>query len=118
MADWNRLKPLRFHQNFMILVVIGLLCVLIFTPKHAFRKNFYKKSNFQLVARVNAPSGIKIREEPNKNSNPLISVPYQTELNILEKAVRPDKINGQSGQWYKVEYNGVTGFVWNAYLDE
>ena len=57
---------------------------------------------------VNAPSGLVLRQEASKNGAPLATVPDKTELEILE----------ENGEWYKVTYNGQTGYLFGEYVNK
>ncbi len=63
-------------------------------------------------------TGRSIRDQPNKNGNLLITAPYQAKLTVLETDVEHDYINGKSGYWYKVEYQGTTGFSFGNYIEK
>ena len=57
---------------------------------------------------VNAPSGLVLREEASKSGAPLDTVPDKTELEILD----------ESGEWYKVSYNGQTGYLFGEFINK
>ncbi len=54
---------------------------------------------------VNA-SVLNMRESPDKDGNLLMKLTEGTDLEILDK----------SGDWYEVEHNGVTGYVFEKYV--
>lgn len=56
---------------------------------------------------VNAPSGLVLRSEKSKVSDPITTVPDKTEVNIIE----------ESEEWYKVEYNNQTGYLFKSFVD-
>lgn len=120
MADWNSLKPLRVHATFMTIVVLALAALLIFTPRHAFRtlSGDYSSENSQTKPFVKASSGLSIRSEPSIYGTLLTTAPYGSSLTILNENAASDIINGRSGSWYKVEYNGITGFAWGNYIEK
>lgn len=57
---------------------------------------------------VTADGGLNMREKPDKNAKVLILIPTGTKLTVLEE---------QNG-WYKVEYNGKTGWVSKDFVSE
>lgn len=57
---------------------------------------------------VTADGGLNMRENPDKNAKVLALIPNGTKLTILE----------EQGDWYKVEYNGETGWVMKDYVSE
>jgi len=56
---------------------------------------------------VNAPSGLVLREEASKTSNPIVEVPDKTEVNIIEK----------NEEWYKVTYSNHEGYLYAEYVN-
>ena len=55
---------------------------------------------------VNLPVGIylNVRQEPNFYSNVLGSIAPKTEVSIIE----------QNGEWFKINYNSATGYVFST----
>jgi len=51
---------------------------------------------------------LNLRAEPSASAKVLARIPYKTELSI-ETA---------TGEWSKVTYNGITGYVMNKFLSE
>ncbi|GEM_PF-2984329 len=120
MADWSSLKPLKTHSTILWLIALVLVAILIFTPRHAFRignSNSFMQTN-EGTSTVNAVNGLSIRDQPNKNGNLLITAPYQAKLSVIETDVAHDYISGKSGYWYKVEYQGTTGFAFGNYINK
>jgi uncharacterized protein YgiM (DUF1202 family) len=117
MPNWEELKALRTHRTIMTYVVIALIAFLILTPRHFLSKGITTSNDIE-KARVNAKSGLKIRETPNLTSNIITTVPYYEYLKILDKTSNPDYIDGVSGNWYKVEYQNTVGYAWSIYIDE
>lgn len=56
---------------------------------------------------VNAPSGLVLRDEPSKSGSPITTLPDDAAVEIIE----------QSGEWYKVTYNGQEGYLFAEYVD-
>lgn len=50
---------------------------------------------------------LNIRRQPNTTSEVLGQIPNGTEVTVT----------GQDGNWYVVEYNGITGYVFGQYLE-
>ena len=120
MADWSSLKPLQNHSKIMGVVAAVLIAVLIFTPRHAFTTlaSNSDTENNSAKSTVNAISGLSIRDQPSINGTLLMTAPNNSVLHIIDKNGGADKIGGKRGNWYKVEYEGVTGFAWGNYIDE
>ncbi len=120
MADWSALKPLRVHSTFMTIVVLALAAVLFLPPRHAFRTQAASNSseNNNLTSTVKAISGLTIRDQPTTNGTLLTTAPNNEILTIIDKNAAQDVIAGKSGSWYKVEYQGITGYAWGNYIDQ
>lgn len=119
MVDWDSLKSLRTHRNIMTFVVIGLLGIMIYNfVKKGSNKSRSSNQSSVVGTIVNSKSGLNIREEANKNSKTLVSVPYKESIIILDKNGSKDYINGQYGVWYKVEYQGTIGYAWSILISE
>lgn len=55
---------------------------------------------------VNAPSGLVLRGEPKKDGSIITTVADKTQVEVIE----------QSGEWYKVKYNGQEGYLFGQYV--
>jgi hypothetical protein len=119
MADWSSLQPLRVHSRFMAVVALILAGVLFFTPRHAFRAQaiFNNRESNSLTSKVKAASGLSIRDQPTVNSTILTTAPNNARLTIIDENVAQDIVGGKNGSWYKVEYQGITGYAWGNYID-
>ena len=62
---------------------------------------------FAVSGTVNAPSGLVLREEPSKTSKPITTVPDDATVEVIE----------ESGEWYKVTYNGQEGYLFAEYVE-
>ncbi|MFM9949446.1 MAG: hypothetical protein ACKV1O_16030 [Saprospiraceae bacterium] len=68
--------------------------------------------------------GFWLRKEPHENAeivqdsiyNNLILVPTGKRVTVLERGLNPENIDGQSGAWCKIEYNGHQGYCFDAWL--
>ena len=69
------------------------------------------------MAKVLAESGCSIREFPTVNSE---KIGYATQgdlLKIIEKTKVSEAIENKSGYWYKVSYEGKTGYCFGGFLE-
>ena len=62
---------------------------------------------FAVSGTVNAPSGLVLREEPSRTSEPITTVPDDATVEVIE----------ESGEWYKVTYNGQEGYLFAEYVE-
>lgn len=67
---------------------------------------------------VFSKSGLVLREQANKKSNKLATIPSGSIIKIKEKIDSNtwEVIDKLSGYWIKVEYNNIDGFVFSGYL--
>lgn len=117
MANWNSLKPLRLHRRILTIIIIGMLAFIIFIPKHILSKNS-NSLNFNNTAFVTAKSGLKIRTEPNINSEIITTAKYNEGINIIENNAKTDFVNGENGKWHKVDYKNQEGYAWSKFISE
>ena len=64
-------------------------------------------SSIAATGTVNAPSGLVLRQEASKTSNPLATVDDKAKVEVIE----------ESGEWYKVKYNSQEGYLFAEYVD-
>lgn len=62
---------------------------------------------FAKTGTVNAPSGLVLRKQASKTSDPITTVNDKAKIEILE----------ESGEWYKVKYNGNEGYLFAEYVN-
>ena len=67
----------------------------------------FTTATFAKTGTVNAPSGLVLREEKSKTSNPITTVTDNAKVEILE----------ESGEWYKVKYNSNEGYLFAEFVD-
>lgn len=65
-----------------------------------------------------AKAGLSIREQPGTNSKVLDKIPYGAKLSVLTDTAKAVAIatEGFDGWWWKVQYNGKTGYVVSSYV--
>jgi hypothetical protein len=61
-------------------------------------------------------SNLNIRDLPNKTGEVLGSIPFGTEVKVLQRSDY-DNIDGHSNYWYLIEANGIRGYAWGRYLE-
>jgi hypothetical protein len=119
MADWSSLRPLKNHSRIMTFIVIVLAGILVFTPRHIFRNQTEGIGiDNDLSPRVKATGGLSIREAPSVNGTILTTAPSHAAIIIIDENAASDNIGGKDGNWYKVEFQGVTGYAWGNYIDK
>lgn len=62
--------------------------------------------SFAATGIVDAPSGLVLRKEASKTAEPITTATDKAEVEIVE----------ESGEWYKVKYNGHEGYLFAEYV--
>lgn len=104
----------------MTFIVIVLAAILILTPGHIFKTptETTRVESIKTSSRVKAGGGLSIRSEPNVHSAVLATAPNHATLTIIDENAATDNIGGTNGNWYKVEYQGVTGYAWGNFIEK
>lgn len=69
------------------------------------------------IYQVTASPSLIIRDEPSVDGEKLGTIPNGEEIEILESTDNEDTINGRTGKWVRLEWDGVEGYAFDAYLD-
>ncbi|GHT70908.1 hypothetical protein FACS1894110_23140 [Spirochaetia bacterium] len=65
---------------------------------------------------VNSPEGLRVRAEPNINSEKIYLLNNGQEVSILDKDINNVQIDGINGSWYLIQTEEITGWVFSGYL--
>ncbi|GHV34614.1 hypothetical protein AGMMS4952_27010 [Spirochaetia bacterium] len=65
---------------------------------------------------VNSPEGLRVRAEPNIDSEKIYLLNNNQEVIILSKDINNIQIDGINGNWYLVQTDEITGWVFSGYL--
>ncbi len=57
---------------------------------------------------VDTPMGLILREDADRSSNAITTIPDKTQVDIIE----------DDGEWYKVRYNNQEGYLFAGYVEE
>lgn len=66
--------------------------------------------------RVSAPAGLILRAAPAASAAALATIPFRTELKVIETSEEKVKIEGIEAPWQKVSYEGKEGWVFSGFL--
>ncbi len=69
------------------------------------------------ICRVIAPSGIRMRAEPNLKSKMVGGVPYNETVTACAKLYAPMTYEDMEGHWRKVEFMGKIGYMFDGFLE-
>lgn len=81
--------------------------------------NKFNRPTKEKEAYVAAPSGIRLRSQPDIDSEEVAVAPYDAQLEVIENINPQEKakcIGGLIGQWIKVKYKDKEGYVVNAFV--
>jgi len=67
-------------------------------------------------AKVSAPSGLTIREQPSASSTSIAVIPDGSVIKVISKNDSSETIAGKTSSWYEVEWNGNRGWVFGGFL--
>ena len=93
------------------------LFFVIFSCKKAENQPVEEKASTPVItATVEANSGLRLRKSPDLDGEKLGLIPDKTLIQVLE--ISPDriKVGMEEGNWTKVQWNGLQGWVFGAYL--
>lgn len=103
---WNTIK--------IVLVVIVVIALMFRSSSNSTTET--NNDTSQKSAVVISTVGLNLRDEPNSNAKVISTVPYNTTVNIIDISGRSETIQRRTANWYKVDYNGTTGWLWSGYL--
>ena len=95
--DQGKYKGEEASMNKLKIVSISIFSTLILLGTVVFAK----------TGIVNAPSGLVLRKEASKSSQPITTVYDDATVEVLE----------QSGEWYKVKYGNYEGYMFAEYVE-
>ncbi len=74
--------------------------------------------NEQLTGKkyINAYSGLNMRETPGLDGEVIISIPFNSEVEILSTQNEETEIDSMKGVWVRVAWKNQVGWVFSAYL--
>lgn len=81
--------------------------------------NKFNRPTKEKEAYVAAPSGIKLRSQPDIDSEEVGVAPYDAQLEVVENInpqEKPKCVGGVVGQWIKVKYKDKEGYVVNTFV--
>lgn len=67
---------------------------------------------FKVIAR----GGLNLREQPSVTAKRLLTIPQNTTGEILQMTKESQKIQGRSGYWVQVKYNGQSGWIFSGFV--
>jgi uncharacterized protein YgiM (DUF1202 family) len=59
---------------------------------------------------------LRVREQPDSRSRVLQHIRQGVVVEVIGKSDREDEIEGQQDYWYRINYDGLKGWVFGPYL--
>lgn len=104
---WSRVKTI-----FWIAVIA--LAVFYFFIRPSLGTSLFHST---ATARIISTKGLKLRERPSSDATVLLTVPNNERVIIIDKDGISETVSGKTANWYKVDYNGTTGWLWSGHLE-
>ncbi len=103
-------------KNWFSLLALTVLLISSSTALEAIPENYIEGA----VLRVNAKSGLKLREEPSLNARVFTTMDFGEEVTVLNTLgfQRTQTIELVQGNWVYVEYRGFKGFAFDGFLTD
>lgn len=67
---------------------------------------------------VDSPEGLRFRAEPFLDAETVGVLPHQAVVYVVGESLFDQEIGGVKGRWAKAEWQGQTGWLFNAYIKE
>ncbi len=107
----------KMKQIFFILII----SIILSNCKQSTDPNNSSKLIFKYISSEN---GLILREKPSINSKKLFVIPYKDKINVISTTNIPLSLHDNilnttiNGNWVKVEYKQLSGYVFDGYLSE
>ena len=59
---------------------------------------------------------LNMRRSANLASEVIMKIPHRSAVKVVERSERLQVLDGSTGYWIKIEYDGNVGWVWGNYL--
>ncbi|MDR0455765.1 MAG: SH3 domain-containing protein [Treponema sp.] len=83
---------------------------------NTFHNIIENRSIIKITRYVNSLEGLNIRNEPNINSTKILTIPCNSQVDLLAIDSNEIIIDGIKNYWYLINYNEITGWVFGGYL--
>lgn len=72
----------------------------------------------EIQMRIISKTGLELKSGAEEDSITLITVPYWAKVNVCLDIEKADTVNSTFGNWRKVNYNGLNGYMFDGFLTE
>ena len=96
------------NRAFSFSVAVILLVGLVYCSE--------EKSDNRILMYGGAPSGLIIREKPSTDGVRKGIIPFGMQVEVLEQQEQNMTIQGKSGRWSRIRYQGTEGWVFGGFL--
>jgi hypothetical protein len=114
----NREKKMMNYRkiNFCFILVAASISILFFDCRKKDSSESLGVTPETRDARVTASSGLRMHTLPDVKSETIVTIPYSSDVAILEEKNEILSIDGAEGRWTRVDYDGKSGWVFSAWL--
>ncbi|PKP48270.1 MAG: hypothetical protein CVT94_08885 [Bacteroidetes bacterium HGW-Bacteroidetes-11] len=72
----------------------------------------------EIQMRIISKTGLELKSGAEEDSITLITVPYWAKVDVCLDIEKADTVNSTFGDWRKVNYNGLNGYMFDGFLTE
>lgn len=109
MYNWSSIKKIRWAAYIILAINLGLGSFLLIIKSKSI---IHHKHIDGKVGYIHAKRGVKLRQEPRADSNPISNISNGESVTILN-----DTSTVNEG-WVQIKYRSNTGWVWGDYLSK
>jgi|GEM_PF-5901369 len=77
---------------------------------------FYAEFALGMDLYVCAPSGVILREKPNRQSEKVATIPFREKVSVLSPKGPSEEIEGVFSAWFQVKFHHQTGWIFAGFL--
>ncbi|MBB6130146.1 SH3 domain-containing protein [Mucilaginibacter lappiensis] len=107
MYNWNSIKKIRITAYIILAVNVGLGLFLVYSEC---KSTIHHEHIDGQAGYIHAKRRVKLRRDPDANSNSLVSIGNGEPVQILNDTSTVHK------GWIQINYNGNIGWVWGDYI--
>ena len=104
-----------------LLIITSILIFMSFSCKQEEKEKIILPPTSVLTTRstwgVVTSNFLRLRERPSKQSEVLAGIPKGIIIEILSNTEIPETIEKETAFWYRVNFDGLFGWVFGAYLE-
>lgn len=113
--DFGNPKPGEFGEDTLTYADLTSCCqAYAFYPKQQLKLNIENGETGKVKTKEG--SNLNLRSNPSDKATKIGLIPNGSKVSILQYDDKVSIVNGESGKWYKVQFNGNVGWVWGNFI--